>query len=326
MISKAKKKKLINKISQSKYYKTIKANLNYKDVKNYVSVENLVQQLSLYLYSFKEKSLLSIYKQDDAALLYLSAVDFIYQQFIPCYWLEKDLIKALINTDLPHHWIDLKPFVPKGILLLPKGLIISPEGFSLNWLYFEHNLVDYLRPKVEVYRNSVKFAPLEDTSLTWTTQLSNGAIYATRIGLTPDKNGLPTYADFEISDLAKQGYVDEIIIEREELNFIKLVSNLSFQFMLYMMAKPDTLIVNSELGRKGFGKSKEDPQRDPFWIGKNFQVKRENKPSSTSNPGSGGSKITHWRRGHWRNQPIGAKDNRDPQFKQIWIEPVLING
>jgi hypothetical protein len=35
------------------------------------------------------------------------------------------------------------------------------------------------------------------------------------------------------------------------------------------------------------------------------------------------SPRTHWRRGHWRSQRIGANQS---QIKSSWIEPTLING
>ncbi|MDJ0715758.1 MAG: hypothetical protein QNJ54_16255, partial [Prochloraceae cyanobacterium] len=151
-------------------------------------------------------------------------------------------------------------------------------------------------------------------------------VYCSTISLTPDENGLPKYRDIAITDLAKSSYKQENITEDDEANFIKTIDNLCFQLMLYMMAKPDSIVVQSGFGTKGTGKGKSDRLRNPVWIGKNFKIKRETNFKTIKNPGSSSSKMTHWRRGHWRNQPIGKRDKREPEYKQIWIEPVLING
>lgn len=45
--------------------------------------------------------------------------------------------------------------------------------------------------------------------------------------------------------------------------------------------------------------------------------------NGTNASGAGGSKKTHWRRGHWRNQPHGEKLSL---VKLIWIKPVMINA
>jgi hypothetical protein len=57
----------------------------------------------------------------------------------------------------------------------------------------------------------------------------------------------------------------------------------------------------------------------PNWIGKDYQIKTER---GSSKGGTHSSPRTHWRRGHFREQPIGEGRN---ETKTIWIEPTLIN-
>ncbi len=321
-------KKHINKLvkyelPQTDYFKKIKANLNYKDVKGYISNEALVKQLALQLYLMAETQMPSL---DRYQILLISALDFIYQENVPCYWVKEDLIKALINTELPKHWVDLKPFVTKGLFIFPQGLIKNPEDCNLNWIYFQYFPQDYLRPEIEFKAINVTSLPYKETSVQWITHLKDDSVYSSTISLTPDENGEPKYRDIAITDLAKSLYQKDNITKDDEVTFIKKIDNLCFQLMLYMMAKPDSLVVQSGLGSTRAGKTKNARLRNPVWIGKDFKIKRETNCNTTKNPGSGSSKITHWRRGHWRNQPLGKRNKPEPEYKQIWIEPILING
>ena len=58
----------------------------------------------------------------------------------------------------------------------------------------------------------------------------------------------------------------------------------------------------------------------PIIIGENYRIKRERVEAT----GTHASPQAHWRSGHWRQQPIGKREN--PEYKTIWIEPVLVNG
>ncbi|MDJ0718463.1 MAG: hypothetical protein QNJ54_30265 [Prochloraceae cyanobacterium] len=312
-----------HELPQTDYFKRIKANLNYRDVRGYISNEALVKQLALQLYLMAEIEMPSL---DHYQILLISALEFIYRENIPCYWVKEDLIRALINTELPKHWVDLKPFVPKGLFILPQGLIKNTEGVNVNWIYFQYYPQNYLRPKIELKVVNVNPLPYKENCFQWVSHSKDDSVYCSTISLTPDENGLPKYRDIAITDLAKSSYKQENITEDDEANFIKTIDNLCFQLMLYMMAKPDSIVVQSGFGTKGTGKSKSDRLRNPVWIGKNFKIKRETSSNTTKNPGSSSSKITHWRRGHWRNQPIGKRDKQELEYKQIWIEPVLING
>lgn len=43
---------------------------------------------------------------------------------------------------------------------------------------------------------------------------------------------------------------------------------------------------------------------------------------SVFSSGKGGLKNTHWRTGHWRDQPYGEKRSK---VRRVWIRPTLIN-
>lgn len=87
------------------------------------------------------------------------------------------------------------------------------------------------------------------------------------------------------------------------------------------------LISEEPSSPKGFGKPTLKQQSkalllNPTWLGKGYKpmVKRSASPQG----GTHASPVTHWRRGHWRNQPVGSKDSSET--KPIWIQPVLVNS
>jgi hypothetical protein len=52
-------------------------------------------------------------------------------------------------------------------------------------------------------------------------------------------------------------------------------------------------------------------------------IVRAPKESNLPSKGEGGRSVsTHWRRGHFRNQPSGPRDN--PVYRPCWIAPMLI--
>jgi len=97
------------------------------------------------------------------------------------------------------------------------------------------------------------------------------------------------------------------------------------KILTYMNAIPEDE-EKGVLKAKGKKSDKRPPlkQRDfwkPWIIG--LQRTREAKVRSGSSPSTPGSRIPHWRSGHWRQQPCG-KDRSD--VKVLWIKPTLIKG
>lgn len=311
-------KKIRKELIETTYYKKIKANLNYRDAKGYVSIKDLVFDMALHLHLMVNSNL----PIDDCfQALLIHSLDFVYRELVPCYWVKEDLVTALLNTEIPKHWIEIKPFVPKGIFLFPKGLIKNPDGLSLNWLFFQWVPAGYERqPLVVGEKLNISIDVPRSNAIVWATKLKDDAIYASNLLLEPDDLGNPKYAKLEITE-AVETYTELSPIEEEEA-FVNSVEKLCFQLMLYMMARPDSIAVQSGFG-KTRGTSKNDRLRDPVWLGKNFKLKRQEE-AKDYNKGIGAAKMTHWRRGHWREQQIGERSN--PQHKTIWIEPVLVNG
>lgn len=102
------------------------------------------------------------------------------------------------------------------------------------------------------------------------------------------------------------------------------ITNFVFSFLLWQQSihdKGDEVIeLDAPTRKMGFGKNSKQIIV-PRVIGEGYKPKvvRNYEPTGTH-----ASPRTHWRSGHWRQQPCGKKD--DPKLKTIWLEPVLVNG
>ncbi|GCL56784.1 hypothetical protein NIES3806_41530 [Microcystis aeruginosa NIES-3806] len=117
-------------------------------------------------------------------------------------------------------------------------------------------------------------------------------------------------------DLASKGL--NIVMETEK-EFTDKVTDLLVQTLLYLQQKSDFLASPSRsLTKRGSSKKQ---KLTPYIIGQDYRVKSESNPdaSNTAQP-----YRTHWRSGFYRWQPYGSREQ--PEYKLIWIEPVLVNG
>lgn len=92
--------------------------------------------------------------------------------------------------------------------------------------------------------------------------------------------------------------------------------------LAFMNAKPEHIYTEDvKLPKVKRTKADQRPWIAPRWLGKHFQPKTKlNKHAKTQNPTY--TLSAHWRRGHWRNQHFGPKDQN--QTKLIWLEPVFV--
>jgi hypothetical protein len=107
-----------------------------------------------------------------------------------------------------------------------------------------------------------------------------------------------------------------------ELSFINKLRNLLIQTFLYQQTyRPrEVYIPENSQTTKQQAQSRIKPL-SPIIIGKDYRIQRS---QENFNGGTHTSPRTHWRSGHWRNQPYGKREN--PQYKTIWLEPVLVGS
>lgn len=97
---------------------------------------------------------------------------------------------------------------------------------------------------------------------------------------------------------------------------------LAVQTYLLLESRPDMVSESPYVPqtRQEARQCKLNPVEAVKYLGRGFAIAKAS--SNGSEVGSG--KSSHWRRGHWRNQPYGSKNT--PQFKPLWIPPVFVTG
>lgn len=318
---------LAKEAKQSIWYERLQSKLNYKSVRGYIDTKTIASELCSYLWATSEYSDATD-PEDIAQISTISAAYLIATDLVPIYWLSQDLAKALLHTELPTHWVNLKPFVPSGIILLPP-IIKSPDNKTIEWLHFNYFPAGYIYQNLTIgdttWQNTSK-EPIKSPILTWISIFKDFSTYSSTIRLEPDPEGNPEKGEFYLAPTVElSGDNTDILTEKE---FTGAIDNLVFQLLLYMMAKPNSISIDrSGIGFSGGKNAKKSKlantvPKAPLWIGKNYQLKYES--SKSLNLSSKHSPRTHWRRGHWRNQPTGSRDN--PLYKNIWIEPTIVSG
>lgn len=315
-------KKLLKRASETHWYKKISSLLKYKKVKDYIDPDLVSARLATYLFIAEQSPLEFRYSDKITIKVTCAAHELANSKALPCFCLSEDLMKALCLTELPPHWIDLKPFVNSGILFLPK-VIRNPDDFWLEWVYFSYYPKGHIFPDISIGKTPIKALdrPLEHPVFRWITGFKDLSAYSSTIILKKDEMGLPVRGNCHLApNLEASGNNAELVTEQQ---FSTQVDDLIFQLMLYVMEKPDA--INVDRSEVGFAsptkKYKSNEKLSPLWIGKDYQIKRQNSLSLQNN---GTSKRTHWRSGHWRKQPYKSRQN--PEYKNIWIEPTLISG
>lgn len=206
----------------------------------------------------------------------------------PAYWVGKELLTALMQSEIDVEAESLQWAMKTGIFMLPKGVISTPGGSSIRAIFWHYDATN-------------KF-------LYWTA-IDEGNFFCRII---------------QVSErLRKVFYTNTLDYDPQvvrELN--DYLQSIFLRLLLIMECRPELVETESKLIRvnQGFAKDKAKDFYEPLWIGRNYRVKRED---AQDKGGTHASPRVHWRRGYLRNQPYG--EGRQ-QRKLVWIEPVLVMG
>lgn len=206
----------------------------------------------------------------------------------PAYWVSKELLTALMQSEIDVEIESLHWAMKTGMFMLPKGIVSAPENSSIHTIFWH-------------YDDSNK-------ALYWAATNENNVFCRAVQGSERLKRF--TYTD-------TPDYAPQVV---RELN--QYLQAIFLRLLLIMECRPELVDTESQVIRvnKGFAKDKAKDFYEPLWIGRNYRVQRED---AQDKGGTHASPRVHWRRGYLRNQPYG--EGRQ-QRKLIWIEPVLVLG
>ncbi|PPS41951.1 hypothetical protein [Chroococcidiopsis sp. TS-821] len=205
----------------------------------------------------------------------------------PAYWVSKDLLTALMQSELSVETESLNWAMKTGMFMLPCDTVFSPEKRSIYAIYWHYNAADGF--------------------LCWAAT-DGDSFFCRKLQFTENIKKF-TYTD--VQDLDPQ-----LVAE-----FNEYLQAIFLRLILIMECRPELVDTESPVVRvnQGFAKDKAKDLYEPLWIGKNYSVKRDVEDKG----GTHASPRIHWRRGFLRNQPYGQGRQ---QKKIVWIEPVLVMG
>jgi hypothetical protein len=260
-------------------------------VDGYESYEKICSFVADIYYSTEEQKLLRQLRTNPGESIYITLYTLfkVGQAKCPAYWVNKDLLEALLQSVLTVEIESLNWAMKTGMFMLPKGVILSPENRSVDAIFWNYD---------------------SEADILYWAATDGSSSFCRRFKLNGQK---VTYTDSED--------IDPKVVK----GFNEYLQSIFLRLILIMECRPELVDTTSEVIRinKGFGKAQAQDFYQPLWLGLGYRLKREGTQSSEGSSGTHGTKSVHWRRGFLRNQPYG--EGRQ-QRKLVWIEPVLVMG
>ncbi|MHC5722594.1 MAG: hypothetical protein ACYTXY_00235 [Nostoc sp.] len=260
-------------------------------VDGYESYEKMCGYVADFYYSSEEQKLLRQLRTNPAESMNITLYTLfkVGQAKCPAYWVNKDLLEALMQSVLTVEIDSLNWAMKTGMFMLPKGVILSPENRSVDAVFWHYD---------------------SEAGILYWTATDGSNFFCRRFKLDAQKL---TYTDSQD--------IDPKLVK----GFNEYLHSILLRLILIMECRPELVDTTSELVRvnRGFGKAQAQDFYQPLWLGQGYRLKREGTQSIEGSGGTHGTKSVHWRRGFLRNQPYG--EGRQ-QRKLVWIEPVLVMG
>jgi hypothetical protein len=306
--------KKINQLTrESPFYRKFNER-RYNHLKGYIEHDDIMFSLARMMtaYQYYPRTL---FDEDFTHKTSIITLDRAYREGFNSYWLGENLFDAFVNSHLPKTVGAIKQVIPCGVLVFPPKLR-NPDGKPLKWLCFSHRVPSEPIPTIETLSTTLKIVQTADECLSWFTIMED----STQYGVNRDMKLVNNQLDFHddevfINELLEiQGLNIDTTTEKE---FVDRVTELLIQTLLYLQ-RPGSLEKLESRGQPHRGAKNKKEKLTPNIIGREYRAKSE------SGTGERGTKATHWRRGFYRWQPYGSRS--EPEYKLLWIEPVLVNG
>lgn len=315
-------KGLNKETKESSYFKKFNRR-RYASPKGYLDADtiNLVTARELYIYRnfYTVDRLSDNFTQANSFAILLDA----YQQDYKTMYLDKTLLEAFIKTQPPADTTKLKKIVPTGLLILPPIIKFPDNSAPVKWIMFRHSQIGEAVTPIDLAQGGSFGTDINKYNyLSWFTVLDDKlkTQYTKNIRLSDNYRADPDYNNYIYDPIPNVSYLGEFL--QTEAKVANLITDVLIQSLLYIQTNEDVVFTKKSSSKPAVDSSKPSRQKlKPYVIGEGFKPAYLRADSHSES--KGGTKATHWRRGHYRWQPYGTKDN--PQYKSIWIEPVLIN-
>lgn len=249
----------------------------------------------------------SLAQADDAACKLHAAFWRIWDELtLPVYCLDGDLLQQFSISDIDR----LPELLPPGfrpteemmLVLLPSGALRSPNSGEYVCLFF----VAYHYPG-----GALPISTEHPIQISVSAIDSGGCVWVSGTGVDPGRF------------VKARNELGADPVDEAEHAFLNGLTAIAVQCLLAREFLPE-LIGNPPGPGDGSDRKPPSPQAkpgslSPRWIGQGFKPER----SSTPRGGSHSSPRPHWRRGHWRSQPIGTGRK---ERRVVWIKPTMVKA
>ncbi|HXA24424.1 MAG TPA: hypothetical protein VNW90_19225 [Acetobacteraceae bacterium] len=287
-----------------------------------VMIANVVAEMLRYGY----------HRSATAYRLMMPGLAYMREHRMPMFFLAPDLLEAVLRTDFDNDidWLDLDLPYESGMLMLPKGALVHPKDGEVAMLMWSRvrkgdNPSPWPGIPASVLPNDsfVMLGACPDTMIWYDSILTANRRRTLRL------NNLFYRAPGEAAPkVEKSNFMDSDLTELDS-EFLEKMGVILFGTILAMNARPQLVEKGKLVKRVG----KAEKARE-FWtpnvIGARYKFKREvariadgQFVTGARATGTHASPRLHWRRGHYRNQPVGVGRK---ERKIIWLEPCLIGA
>ncbi len=229
------------------------------------------------------------------------------------YFLSKDLLLDLRDTDPPSLLYPLQEVLPILEVIIPSDLIVDEDGAGICCF----NIID-LSVTYKMFPGEFDF-PRYDQGLLY---------YVCAFNVYGEMSTVGAYSPHAVPSDLKQQAESPSAYQKGEFLAQQQIRNVALNLLMLYSAYPSCVTTQSTSGSGGIGfattsaikGNKLLPSRvisDNFWNTKESDALRQ--PRSKANRGA---KAPHIRRGHWRRVRCGA-NGRIHEWR--WIKPVPIN-
>jgi hypothetical protein len=187
---------------------------------------------------------------------------------------------------------------------------VMPEQYSINHFFAKSVLI--LLPKLSPISNCISILLINESS-----RIKVVPCFSCPDGTTDIRPYFHISIGIHLTTKEGQSFlaktqIPEVLLVRFLYNF------LLWQQMMHDKGQ-EVIELDAPTKQMGFGKNSKQ-LIVPRVIGEGYKPKviRNYTPTGTH-----ASPTTHWRSGHWRQQPYG--NQQEPKYKTIWIEPTLVN-
>lgn len=226
---------------------------------------------------------------------------------VPLFWVRPELLEAVARTEPPKDflWTDMHLPFPAGGFMLPAGTVRMATGHA-------YNHVTWCRIEQDQVINLPLGASLQGAA--------NALVFTAASGDDPQFECLTRSINADdwpwanLPNVGEEGIGTISNLTGDQSQVMAHLARLALGLLLVMDASP-------RLVSKGEPRMRSPkPGKREIWtpniLGIGYRTKSE-----TPGDGSHSSPRMHWRRGHFRSQPVGEQRL---ERKTIWIEPTLV--